>query len=187
MRLFVAVTLSESLRRAVWRDTAALREADLPVRWVKPDGYHVTLKFLGEVGAQREAELGTTVLDAARRHRRFGLALTRLGVFPDLRRPRVIWAGLGTDPAFTSLQRDVEDGLAGLGFDREERPFHAHVTLGRAKRGARPDAFGALESLLEGSRVTGEFSVDHVELMESRLGPDGAAYRSVRRFPLEEA
>jgi len=177
------VTIPEAVRRDLWRDTASLRDAGLPVRWVREDGVHITIKFLGEQPATRESEIAVALSAVASRSRPFSLALQRLGAFPDLSRPRVIWAGLEPVPALELLQHDVEETLAGLGFEPEGRPFHPHLTLGRAKAGARRDQFAALESLLA-HPVSGDFGVQHLALMESQLTPGGARYRTVREFPL---
>lgn len=178
------MTLPEAVRQVLWRDTASLREAGLPVRWVREDGVHLTLKFLGEQPATREPDISAALTQVASRSRPFSVAVQGLGAFPDVRRPRVIWAGLEPVPALELLQHDLEGTLAGLGFESEARPFHPHLTLGRSKAGARRDAFEDLESLLARNPVSGDFAVEHLALMESQLTPAGARYRSVRDFPL---
>lgn len=176
--------MPDAVRRVLWRDTASLREAGLPVRWVREDGVHLTIKFLGEQPPTRESEIAAALGEVALRSRPFSLALQGLGAFPDLRRPRVIWAGLEPVPALELLQHDIEETLAGLGFEPDARPFHPHVTLGRSKVGARRDAFKSLEALVESQPVRGDFGVEHVVLMESQLTPAGARYRTVREFAL---
>jgi len=113
--------------------------------------------------------------------------LQELGAFPDVRRPRVIWAGLEPVPALELLQHDVEESLAAIGFEPEGRLFHPHVTLGRVRAGARRDALAALERLVASQVVAGEFGVDALALMESRLSPAGASYHVLRELPLGAA
>lgn len=178
------MTVPEAVRRALWRDTAPLRASALPVRWVREDAVHLTIKFLGEQPAGRESEIAAALAPVAARARPFGLSVNGLGAFPDARRPRVLWAGLEPVPALELLQHDVELTLAQLGFESEARPFHPHLTLGRVKSGARRDAFAGLEPLLTTHAVSGEFAVENLVLMESRLTAAGSEYRSVTTLSL---
>src|SRR5207253_3798460 len=120
-------------------------DLELPVNWVSGEGIHVTLKFLGEVGDDREAEITAALERAAAGARTLPLALGGFGVFPDFRRPRVVWAGIAPEPGLEILQHRVEQEVAPLGFPTEARPFRPHVTLGRARKEARPRDFAAPE------------------------------------------
>ena len=151
---------------------------------MREDAVHLTIKFLGEQPAGRESEIAVALAGVAARARPFGLSVNGLGAFPDARRPRVLWAGLEPVPALELLQHDVERTLAELGFEPEARPFHPHLTLGRAKAGARRDAFAGLEALLTRHVVRDAFAVENLVLMESRLTPAGAEYQSVTTLPL---
>src|SRR5213080_1392598 len=104
VRLFVALNLPPAVREALWAATAALRELGLPVNWVRGDGIHLTLKFLGEVVDDREAEITAALGRAAAGARTLPLALAGFGVFPDFRRPRVVWAGIAPEPGLEILQ-----------------------------------------------------------------------------------
>lgn len=177
MRLFVAVNLPEDERRAAYEAVAPLRQAGLPVRWVRTDGLHVTLKFLGEVAEDRLEPIGAALDAAVTPARPFEVTLGGVGAFPSSSRPRVVWLGVEQHPALELLANDVEKALGPFGFEPELRPFRPHVTLGRAKQGARPAAFSALEALAERVDYAGVAPVASVDLMESILGPDGASYR----------
>ncbi|MBI4420745.1 MAG: RNA 2',3'-cyclic phosphodiesterase [Gemmatimonadetes bacterium] len=176
MRLFIAVNFPDTLRQGVWEATATLRAADFPVKWVEPEGVHLTLKFLGEVAPERRDAIVSALRGAAEGTRRFVLAVSGFGAFPSPERPRVIWVGCERLPALELLQHRVEQALERLGFPLEGRAFRPHLTLGRVKQGARPPSFNRLESLLEGLDYVGESEVGSVDLMESRLGPHGARY-----------
>ncbi len=182
MRVFVAVNFPQDVRNAIWDACAPLRDAGLPVRWVEPAGLHVTLKFLG----QSEAVPGiTAVMDAAAGPARpFSLPLGGVGAFPGLERPSVIWVGCDGVPPLELLQNRLEQGLETLGFEIEGRPFRPHVTIGRARKDARPSAFRGLADLAEKIEWQGESLVDSVDLMESRLGGGGSKYQLVHASPL---
>lgn len=185
MRLFIAVTLSEEVRRGIWTATERLRGTGLPVRWVEPAGLHLTLKFLGEVDDDRRDEIAQGVETATRGARPFQLPVSGFGAFPSVERPRVIWVGCEGVPALELLQHHVEREMERLGFAVEGRPFRPHVTLGRAKQDGSPARFRGLPSIMDGLAYEGDTPVRSLELMESRLGPDGAAYRPVRSVDFE--
>ena len=177
MRLFVALNLPPPVREAVWAAAAPLRELGLPVKWVRGDGIHVTLKFLGDVADAREAELAAALARAAAGARGLPLALGGFGVFPDLHRPRVVWAGIAPEPGLEILQHRVEQEFAPLGFPAEARPFRPHVTLGRAQREARPSDFAGLESALETLEFAETALVSALDLMQSTPQSGGTVYK----------
>jgi 2'-5' RNA ligase len=181
VRLFVALTPPPEVQRAVWDAFAPLRDRALPVKWVRPDGIHLTLKFLGEVGDDRLVELGGALVDAVAGARAISLVVRGAGAFPDARRPRVFWAGVEPDPAIELLQDRVERVFAPLGFPTEARAFRPHLTLGRAGRNVRAREFAEVEQALGGLSVEAAAVVDGVDLMRSVLRPDGAVYQSVHR------
>ena len=185
MRLFIALNLPSQVREGLWAATAHLRDMDLPVKWVRGDGVHLTLKFLGEVAEEREAELVAALTRAASGARALSLELEGFGVFPDYRRPRVVWAGIVPEPALEILQHRVEQEFAPLGFPTEARPFRPHVTLGRAARDAKPRDFTGLEQALGRVEFTATALVSTVDLMQSSLQSGGAVYhvRHSERLP----
>ncbi len=186
MRLFVAVNLPAGERHAAWDATATLRTAGLPVRWVAADHLHVTLKFLGEVAAERATPIGEAIAGAVREARSFAVTLGGAGAFPSPDRPRVVWIGVEAHPALELLANDVERALAPFAFASELRPFHPHVTIGRVGREVRPSSLKRLRRLLDEVAYSGVMRVESVDLMESVTGRDGASYRVVHRAPLRE-
>ena len=185
MRLFVALNFPPQLRQALWEATAPLRERAWPVTWARADAIHLTLKFLGEVAEEREPDVRTALTRAVAGARALPLALGGFGVFPDLRRPRVVWVGVTPDPALELLQHQVEREFAPLGFATEARAFRPHVTLGRAPRDARPAAFTGIEAALGRLAYEQAVVVTTVDLMQSTLQSGGAVYhvRHSERLP----
>lgn len=176
MRLFLAVNLPQAVRQQLWDTTTPLREAGYPVRWVGSDGLHVTLKFLGEVDEQREADIVAGVERAVGDARAFPMVMTGFGVFPSPKRPRVVWAGCEANPPLELIQHAIEREMDGLGFPIEGRAFRPHVTLGRARRDAAPRALHPLVADLAALEHNAEVSVRSVDLMRSMLSPRGARY-----------
>jgi 2'-5' RNA ligase len=187
-RLFVALDPPEPVRRRVaalgveLRRTAG-RHAD-EVRWVPPENVHLTLQFLGAVPEERVAAVEGAIRAAAAAGRALSLELSGAGGFPNARRPRVVWAGVaGEVEALAALVADLGRRLAPLGFAPEERPFSAHLTLGRARDGrGAPGLAGALAQAAEAGGTP--WRVADVALVESHLSPKGPRYEVIARAPL---
>lgn len=183
MRLFVAASLPEDLRRSIATIQASLETAPLPVRWVRPEGIHLTFKFLGEVDPSKLGEIEGVLLTAGRGIPPFRLRAAGAGAFPGRGEPRVIWVGVeGEIETARRLHEALERALEPIGFPGENRPFHPHLTLGRVKGEARGDWRTALARASED--VEGEFEVGEYALYESRLDSRGATYTALARFPL---
>jgi RNA 2',3'-cyclic 3'-phosphodiesterase len=170
----------------LWDALAPLRQRreKLPVKWVRPENIHLSVKFLGDVDDSREAELRSALQRAATgaggghsEPRPLTLQITGLGAFPDYHRPHVVWAGVTPDPALELLQHGVEQAFEPLGFPAEARAFRPHVTLGRSSRDARPHDFAGLEALLEQIQFDRTVTVGALDLMQSTLRPGGPVYQ----------
>lgn len=185
MRLFVAVNLPVAERLAAWTAAAPLREASLPVKWVAADALHVTLKFLGEVNEARAEDVGMALEGAVRGVKAFELGIGGFGAFPDLAHPKVVWCGIETHPALELLANDVERAVQPFGFGSELQPFRPHVTLGRAKQGAKRATLAGLAKLLPSLEYASLFPVESVDLMHSMRGPNGSVYTVRRAARLE--
>ena len=185
MRVFVALNLPDAVRRALWDATTELRDGPYPIRWVRPEGLHLTLKFLGEVEDGRQPELEGALRRSVAGAKALPLALGGFGVFPDFRRPRVVWVGIAPEPGLEILQHRVEQEFAPLGFPTEARPFRPHVALGRAARAARPVDFTGLEAALGRVEFAETALVSAVDLVQSTLQSGGAVYhvRHSERLP----
>ena len=184
MRSFVAIELPSEARRRLGTLVAGLREAGVRgLRPVNPEAVHLTLKFLGDVPASQLDAVSAALEGAAAAADPFDLELRGLGGFPDLRRPRVLWVGIGGDlEALQRLYEALEESLAPLGFPPEGRAFTPHLTLARLRDGTlieeRARAAAHLTSLAweEGAAVP----VEGVNLMRSTLRPGGAVYSRLR-------
>ena len=148
---------------------------------MRPENLHVNLKFLGDVDDSREVELRSALQRAAGTHgaepRPLAVQITGFGVFPDYRRPHVLWAGVTPEPALELLQHGVEQAFEPLGFPTEGRAFRPHVTLGRAARNARPRDFAGLETAFAQIPFDRTVTISELDLMHSTLRPDGPVYQ----------
>ncbi len=188
-RLFIAIELPTDVCDALAALQKRLRgfDHDHAVRWGSIDGVHLTLKFLGVTPATRQPSIEAAMQEAAAGLKPFDLTMEGAGCFPDLRRPRVVWAGVGGDVKTLHMLRDaVERTVSPLGYPTEDRPFSPHLTLGRAKQEAPRVALSDLGEQI-GKAEVGMLAGWHVEgisLMRSDLKPSGAVYTQVRYVPL---
>jgi len=175
MRLFVALNLPKKECARIYRASKVLRECELPVRWVEPDRYHMTLKFLGEVREDRMEGVRDALNHVASTTGQLDLAVEGFGAFPTIRRPQVIWIGIEPSPALRCLKQDVEWALMGCGFERETRAFHPHLTVGRADARDGAGAFRGLDEKAANLTYQGQVKVRKLDLMRSQLTKGGVA------------
>ncbi len=189
MRLFVAVDLDDNLRRAAARAARTLRERleraeTYGVSWVGADNLHLTLRFLGEVGdatvAQIERVLGEPFAQPP-----FDVELAAAGAFPPAGSVRVLWLGIAAGgDGLARLHDEVEARLAPFAFEREERPYRAHLTIGRFRAPAPARVRELIASA--GIGTIGRCTIRRVTLYRSQLSPKGAVYSPLVRGPLAE-
>jgi 2'-5' RNA ligase len=180
LRLFIAVELPGDILATIERTQNQLKNA-IPSRaakWVRPNGIHLTLKFLGDVPARELEAIIEKMQAAARGHIAFFLNIEGLGCFPNTKNPRVLWLGLtGNVRHLAALQASVEEEIAPMGYPTEDRGFHPHLTLARSAREAPRDDIAAIGRAAEkGLGSLGSWRVEGISLMRSNLHPDGAVY-----------
>ncbi len=179
MRLFVALDLPSSLRtRLSWMS------GGLPgARWVPPENYHVTLRFIGEVAGWQAEELDHAL--AGLRAKGFELVLSGVGAFEKGGKVTSLWAGVERNPALDHLQAKVETALQRAGLERERRRFVPHVTLAKVE-GVPAEK---IASWVQGHNLfrSDKVAVEHFTLFRSRLGKQQAIYDAEVEYPLKSA
>jgi RNA 2',3'-cyclic 3'-phosphodiesterase len=181
MRAFIAIELPEELRNRLAQEQARFHDAAADGRWTRPEGIHLTLKFLGEIPDQ-QVEQVKKALGEIGGFEPFRIHLKGFGFFPDALRPRVFYAGIDAPPQLAQLAAQVETALAPLGFPPDQRTFSPHLTLVRFKvHRQQPKLQGLLAA--QGETSMGELEVSDFFLWESKLSSQGAQYRKVARFP----
>ncbi len=189
IRAFIAIPLPESLLAELTILQRKL-ESCVPrrsVRWVRPEGVHLTLKFLGDTSTNELPAIKRSLAAVARRAPACTFTVEELGCFPNPRRPRVVWVGVQEPSGRLAALRDaIEEVMAPLGYQPEGRSFTPHLTLGRVgRRASRSDAAQVGESVTEATvGLLAEVSADHFALIRSVLKPSGAEYTTLEEFPL---
>lgn len=186
IRSFVAIHLNDATRAAIGEAQGKLKASGAKVSWTRPDAMHLTLKFLGDIAAEKVSDFGKALDEVVQNTEPFRLDVRGLGALPRLERPRVIYAGVRDEQGVLApLAGAVDERMADLGIGRENRDFKAHITLGRVKS---PKGIGALIDMVRAGAEDdyGSVEVDRVYLMMSELKPAGAEYTVLHEARLQK-
>ena len=191
IRAFIALAISATAKSALADVIQRLAvQAAAGVRWVNPAGMHLTLKFLGNVEPGLVDGIIEGMARPAAEASPFSIHLSGLGMFPNERRPRVLWAGVqgGLHP-LQRLREQIEETVSPLGFPREQRPFSPHLTLGRVREPVSSGLVQRISAAVASTSLepTEPWLVDSVHLMRSILTPGGAKYSALASVPLGSA
>jgi 2'-5' RNA ligase len=185
IRTFIAIDVSEPVRDRLVKLQEKLAQADTDVKWVEAENLHLTLLFLGEVEDKQLHEVCRAVAGACAGVAPFTMSLEKVGCFPNARRPRILWAGVGTGvQEVVALHDAIEPALLDLGcYRREERDYTPHLTLGRVKG---DKVTSELSEAIAKNQAwqAGDTVVREVLVMSSSLGRDGPEYAVMSRAKL---
>ena len=185
IRAFLAIVPPDDVLQALSRLQEKLkREISGKISWTRPQSQHLTLKFFGDVSTEDAKNICAAVKNRIASGSSLNLKIEKLGVFPDARRPRVLWCGItGEVEKLSVLRKQLDKDFADIGFPGEDRPFRAHLTLARIK-----DVHGLAginEALIKHNAfAAGEFNCTELILFQSRLSPQGAVYTKLAEFTL---
>jgi 2'-5' RNA ligase len=182
-RIFLALNFSVAVTRKlaeeVERHKAPMGEAGFRVAWVPAANMHLTLRFLGSIGEDLVEGVAGACRKVAARHAPFEAKAVGLGAFPSAARPNILWIGVEPSPQLVALQRDVEAAMVDLGFEKEERAYHPHVTVGRVK-----EHRGSAAELWKGDALLGASAFGEIVVYESKTRSAGAEYIARARVAL---
>lgn len=184
IRAFLAIEPPENILQEISRLQEKLkREISGRLSWTRAQGQHLTLKFFGNISTDDVDNICSAVKNRIAAGLFLNLKIERLGVFPDARKPRILWCGTSGDTSnLAALQKQLDNDFAVIGFPVEDRPFRAHLTLARIKD---PHGLTGLAEALKKHTAfcAGEFAVREVVLFQSRLTPQGPIYARLAEFP----
>jgi 2'-5' RNA ligase len=189
IRSFIAIELPGEVKQSLAGLQAALKSSgNTALKWVEPNNIHLTLKFLGDIDPGAISRITAAIEDASRGVHPFDITVSELGVFPNLKRIRVVWVGLNGDTEkLSNLQKSLEATLSPLGFPPEARGFSPHLTIARVRDYARPEEIQNLGKIIEKTvyDTSHTFSVTSVNLMKSRLTREGPIYNKISVIALK--
>ncbi len=175
MRLFIALPLPLEVEEYLSKIIFAFKQKKAGINWVAPKNIHLTVKFLGESEDAKVPSITSAIDSVARAYPVLHATVDAVGAFPDMKRPRVIWAGMSGDiDKMAGVAIDIENAMSEFGFEKENRPFKPHLTLGRVK-----DVYGLsdLTTYLGSYNITPtDLTLDKIVLFKSTLTPRGPIY-----------
>ncbi len=182
VRVFIAIPLPERVREAVGDLIERMKMVVRGVRWVPRENLHITLKFLGEVNDREILPVAGAIRREGGHVSSFSLSLMGRGAFPSIANPRILWVSVDEGMEMVRiLHEQVDRALGELGYERDQRPFRGHVTVGRVKRRKGP----LKDDLLPGKcEQFGEFEVKSVHICKSTLTKNGVIYDIIEEVPL---
>ncbi len=185
IRTFIAVELSDEVRKRAGHLVERLSQTSVKVKWVAPENMHLTLKFLGDVPEGKSAAVCEATTEAVREIPAFDATCVGAGAFPTTKRPRTIWLGMGRGAEeLGKLQMAIEKALKRIGFPPEGRRYTPHLTVGRVRGGGKE--LSALGDLLcqHGDFLGGDSRIDQATIFASELTPTGPVYTVLGRAHL---
>ncbi len=185
-RGFIAIPSPASLLSRLKELQQELRRLELDAKWVVPEQIHLTLKFLGQTPMAIKSDLQSSLEKIASDHPSFSFWVDRFGLFPNARLPRILWVGAGeSPPEFQQLVPSLEEACVRFGFQKEDRPFKAHLTVGRLRS---PKHAERLEKWIKEHPISWreEFPCERVILFQSTLTPKGPIYTPLYEVSLRK-
>jgi len=183
IRSFIAIDLPEDLKEELKKFQSRLKKSKADVKWVRPESMHITLRFLGYLTPEEIEKAKTAINTVAKRFAPFQIQVRGWGTFPEKGRPRVIWTGLEQGAEILEqIFNQLEKELVKLGFDKADKKFVPHLTLGRIKTSKNlKDLIEYLNK--EGTKTYGNFWAEKIILFKSDLKPEGAIYSIIKDEP----
>ncbi len=183
LRCFIAVDIPEQIKRGIGETVAVFKKYNADVKWVVHENLHLTLKFLGKTPEDLLPRIGESLSEIALSYEPFCIRIYGMGVFPNSKFTRVIWVGIEDSDSIENLQRDIESAMESLGYPKEGRKFHPHLTLGRVRsQKGMAHVIHELDTLK--NKDFGSIGISNIRLMQSELRPKGAQYSCLQEIPL---
>lgn len=183
MRCFIAIEMPNEIRGSLGSLILKIGPKSKGVRWVPVENIHITLKFFGEVKDELIPDIEKGISAVCMNYEPFNINVRGAGVFPNPKYPNVLWVGVDDSSELARLNTDIEEAMYELGFEKEDRNFSPHLTIGRVKdKKAAETAVKELYTFKD--NVFGSIHVSEVLLMKSVLKPAGAEYSRISSFKL---
>lgn len=187
MRCFIAIELPEAVKSTLSGIEEELKKSRADVRWVKPDNVHLTLKFFGNIEDKKTEKIIEIMENICSQYAPFAIEIKGMGTFPNIKSPRVLWVGIEGNDTLKTLQEEIENKMESIGFEREDRAFTAHLTLGRFRTSIEKEGLLKAVKLHEKDTFVGTINVQSLSLIRSDLHPEGARYTKIIEVPLGKA
>jgi RNA 2',3'-cyclic 3'-phosphodiesterase len=188
-RLFIALDFSPQIIQAITKVLQFFINEKLSgVNWVKPQNLHLTLRFLGDTLPHQREQIDHFLSTECLKISPFSVTVEKSGVFPNFKRPRVLWVGITVPNELLLLQAKIELGCRTIGFKPEDKPFNPHLTIGRVSQFATNQEIETISKTLYEYEVNhlGSCMIDHLTLFKSDLQRTGSVYTVLNKYPLRK-
>jgi len=184
VRSFIAINLNPDIKEYLTSLQAILSIPETKIKWVEKINLHLTMKFLGYISLEETEEIKLILKESTSRYSPFIIKLSsHVGIFPTYQMPRIIWVGITEGISeLKELYNDLENNLANKGFPREDKDFSGHITIGRVKFIKDKANFIQIVKRIDVNNLSQ--AVSSIDLMESKLTPNGPIYKITAKFPL---
>ena len=183
MRCFIAIELSEAVKSVLSVIEEELKKTGADVRWVKPENIHLTIKFLGNIEEKIKEKIIESLKIVCSKYEHFSVELKGIGMFPNLKSPRVLWVGIGNNEILKGIQEEIDEGMGKAGLERENRKFTAHLTIGRISSLRGKEHLVKAMKTYENKNFE-KMNVASISFIRSDLHPEGARYTNIAKIPL---
>ncbi len=184
MRIFIGIKMAEEITAVIHQKLKPLKKLSTPIRWVKPDNIHLSIKFIGEVSPEKCSEICHTLATTRLNIKPFKTNIYGWGKFGRKDQLNIFWAGLEQSSPLENLYHRVEDILAGISIERESREYTPHITLGRNKK-----LFNIKQVLFfiekYSDQAISPLELDKFQVFQSELSSHGAMYSIKQEIPLD--
>lgn len=183
-RFFVGISLNQQIKDQIHKIQTKLRKYDCQVKWVDLDNCHLTLKFLGQVAYKNLDDIHQALETLIKKYKSFSFELTSPGAFPNIKRPKILWVGVRENgDQLNKLAEDMEENFFRMGFEKEKRGFHPHITIGRIKSLKNIEKISSYLQHGQGNFALKE-DVSEIIFYESKLNSGEPLYKIVRAYSL---
>lgn len=183
LRCFIAIDIPKEIKENISEVINLLSKYGADIKWVKPENLHITLKFLGKTQDLLISKIKEELSHVISLYSPFLVRIYGTGVFPEIKRPRIIWIGVENTNVLVSLKKDIEESMFMLGYQKEDKMFSPHLTIGRIR--SQKDIQNIIAVLNNfKDRFFGNIMIESIKLMKSDLKPEGAEYTCLSDFML---
>ncbi len=183
VRCFIALDISDQIKRDFGEIIDRLKKHDADVKWVPVNNIHLTLKFLGNTQENALPEIRDRLFNVVLTYNPFYIRIYTTGVFPNRKYPRIIWIGVGDSDMLKRLHNDIENAMVSYGFKKENKAYNPHLTIGRV-RSQKGIMYLVRDLDIFKDKEFGNIHVKKIKLMKSDLKPQGAIYSCLYEIPL---
>lgn len=190
IRTFIAVDFPLEIKEKITEITAYFQTKLPPaqIKWVEPDHMHLTLKFMGETPLDKLVQIKQSMHQVVTKFPSFSIEIETLGMYPNVKRPRVIWLGINDKNNLILLHNQLDQALKGKGIKSDRRSLSPHLTIGRVRRSADPESIRQIGKILSQFKISslGRIKIDEIVYYQSVLTPQGPIYTILQSTPLNQ-